>query len=145
MMTNEETTANAANAVRCKDCRYCRTLNDGVSFDCDAWEMSFYAPRYDAATFCCADGKARARVLEEYEVMTTCGGGWIENWLAPEDGEPECFDMQMCAWCNGYLVTGDGSTTGRDVVAEQYGKKYGMRMWTDRPTDEQREAAKWQA
>ncbi|MBQ3478172.1 MAG: hypothetical protein IJH25_08380 [Clostridia bacterium] len=45
--------------VRCKDCQHCRLLNDGVSFECTAWEMDFYAPTYNAATYYCADGKRK--------------------------------------------------------------------------------------
>ena len=45
--------------VRCKDCQHCRLLNDGVSFECTSWEMDFYAPTYNAATYYCADGKRR--------------------------------------------------------------------------------------
>ena len=45
--------------VRCKDCQHCRLLNDGVSFKCTSWEMCFYAPTYNAATYYCADGKRR--------------------------------------------------------------------------------------
>lgn len=45
--------------VRCKDCQYCRLLNDGVSFECTSWEIDFYAPEYSAATYYCADGKRR--------------------------------------------------------------------------------------
>lgn len=45
--------------VRCKDCSHCRLLNDGVSFECSAWDTEFYAPTYDAATYYCADGERR--------------------------------------------------------------------------------------
>jgi molybdenum cofactor biosynthesis enzyme MoaA len=49
----------AVKVVFCKDCEHCRLLNDGVSFECMTFEMDFYAPTYDAATFYCADGKRR--------------------------------------------------------------------------------------
>lgn len=45
--------------VRCRECRHCRLLNDGVSFECKELEMDFYAPQYDAATYYCADGERR--------------------------------------------------------------------------------------
>lgn len=45
--------------VRCKDCQYCRLLNDGVSFECTSWEMDFYAPEYSVSTYYCADGKRK--------------------------------------------------------------------------------------
>ena len=52
-------TSDRVDIVRCKDCEHCRVLNDGASFECAEWEMDFYAPRYDAATYYCADGKRR--------------------------------------------------------------------------------------
>ena len=51
--------ADLAPVVRCKDCKHCRLLNDHISFECQEWEMAFYAPTYNAATFYCADGKRR--------------------------------------------------------------------------------------
>lgn len=45
--------------VLCKDCQYCRLLNDGTSFECTNHEVDYYAPHYDAATYYCADGKRR--------------------------------------------------------------------------------------
>lgn len=49
----------AVSVIRCKHCKHCRLLNDGVSFECKEWEMDFYAPRYDASTYYCGDGKRR--------------------------------------------------------------------------------------
>ena len=51
----------AVPVIRCKDCRYCRLLNDGISFECAAWDMDFYAPHYSAETYYCADGERRDR------------------------------------------------------------------------------------
>ena len=45
--------------VFCKDCRHCRLLNDGISFECSAGDTEFYAPTYNAATYYCADGERR--------------------------------------------------------------------------------------
>lgn len=57
--------------VRCKDCVNCFELADtdpltpyehreGVpGFFCVAFDMDFYMPAYNAATFYCADGKRR--------------------------------------------------------------------------------------
>lgn len=45
--------------VNCKDCKHCRLLNDGISWDCADWEQAFYAPEYNAATWYCANGKRK--------------------------------------------------------------------------------------
>ena len=49
----------AVPVVRCKDCQECTVWKDGHSFTCNADEMDYYAPTYDAATYYCADGKRR--------------------------------------------------------------------------------------
>lgn len=63
-------TSDRVDVVRCKDCVYCFELaatdpltpykggKDG--FYCEAFDMDFYMPAYNAATYYCADGKARA-------------------------------------------------------------------------------------
>ena len=58
-MINVEHTSERVSVVRCVDCKHCTLLNDGKSFDCAAWEMDFYAPRYSAQTYYCADGERR--------------------------------------------------------------------------------------
>ena len=56
--------------VRCKDCKHCYSLTetdpmtpyDGSgdgSFYCEAFDMEFYAPRYRAGEYYCAEGERR--------------------------------------------------------------------------------------
>ena len=45
--------------VFCKDCRFCAILRDGKSFSCLSSEIDYYTPRYDAATYFCADGERK--------------------------------------------------------------------------------------
>lgn len=60
----------AAPVVRCADCVHCCDLKDvgpmepysgdgDGSFFCDCFDMDFYAPRYRAETYFCADGERR--------------------------------------------------------------------------------------
>lgn len=60
----------AVPVVRCADCVHCCDLKDDGpmapysgdgdgSFFCDCFEMDFYAPRYRAETYFCADGERR--------------------------------------------------------------------------------------
>lgn len=42
--------------VRCRDCKYCTLLPNGNGFTCTEWDVDFYSPHYDAATYFCADG-----------------------------------------------------------------------------------------
>lgn len=51
--------SNQVNVVFCKDCRKCNVWKDGHSFTCNADEIDYYAPTYDAATYFCADGERR--------------------------------------------------------------------------------------
>lgn len=45
--------------TRCKDCRHCRVLGDGHSFECVNNDIEYYAPTYDAATYYCADAELK--------------------------------------------------------------------------------------
>lgn len=90
------------------------------------------------------DNEARALTLRQ--LNEGCGAGWIETRLAPEDGddsEGDVFELAPCAWCCGNLIMDDGSSATRSMLQDLYGKKYGLRLWTDRPTEEQREATLW--
>lgn len=63
-------TSDCVYVVRCKDCSHCFELaatdpmmpykggKDG--FFCDAFDMDFYTPAYNAATYYCADGVRRS-------------------------------------------------------------------------------------
>lgn len=62
-------TSDRVDVVRCKDCRHCFELSatdpmtpycggaDG--FFCEAFDMDFYTPHYDAGKYYCADGERR--------------------------------------------------------------------------------------
>ena len=45
--------------TRCKDCKHCTLLDDGVSWSCKAWGMDFYSTAYDAATYYCAEAEPK--------------------------------------------------------------------------------------
>ena len=67
-----EMVGDAEQVTRCKDCANCFILSDGRSFTCNANEIDYYAPAYDAATFYCADGKGHFCKAVERE-----SGKWI--------------------------------------------------------------------
>ena len=62
-------TSDRVDVVRCKDCKHCFELADvdpmlpyhggGNGFFCEAFDMDFYTPAYDAAKYYCADGEGR--------------------------------------------------------------------------------------
>ncbi len=87
--------------------------------------------------------ETEARLVPLYDVLAGAGHGWAENWH-PDDGEDgEMIDLNPCAWVCGNTIYGDGSTSDGDCVASWYGRQYGIRYWTGRPTDGQREAVPW--
>lgn len=82
------------------------------------------------------------------EINNSTGTGWIEFWLEFDDGDVECFELNECAWVRGGVIEHVGyaqvDIVSRDFLRRKYGKKHGVRVWRgDRPTDEQRKAAKW--
>ena len=85
------------------------------------------------------------RVLTLEELMSSSGGGFVEIWFEgdPEEELKEEKVLIECGWCRGCYVSEDGDFSNEDYIAWQYNKRYGLRIWTGRPTDEQREAVKW--
>ena len=45
--------------------------------------------------------------------------------------------------CNGHFVTEDGDVTSREYTEARYNRRYGVRLWTRKPTDAEREAEAW--
>lgn len=85
---------------------------------------------------------ATARPITLKEVKTTCGHGWIESWYSAEEGEPESIELTECVWLRGQVLENKAGLVQQGYLNRQYGKS--VRIWRgDRPTDEQREAAKW--
>lgn len=55
-----------------------------------------------------------------------------------------------CAYLRGFILSMECDTdcdyvdiTDSGAMMANYGKRYGLRIWTAKPTDEQREAAEW--
>ena len=86
------------------------------------------------------------RVLALEEVLEGSGGGWAEDWLeaCEEDGTPEERVLRQVAWCRGCVIDGTCSSLDADRLREFYLRKYGTRIWTGLPTDEQRMAEPWE-
>ena len=89
----------------------------------------------------CGHSAADPCVLSADGIKEGSGSGIIENWLPPCDGEEESIELIPCAYCYGHIVDNTGAVWKSD--GDMYGKKYGYRVWTVKPTDEQREAVKW--
>ncbi len=84
------------------------------------------------------------RVLTKAEFEASCAGaGWIEIWLAPSDGDPEDYVLEQAAWAGKSVAMDDGYGK-KDELTWQYGEKYGIRVWTEWPTPEQRKATPWE-
>ena len=86
------------------------------------------------------------RVLALDEILEGAGGGWAEDWweASEEDGTPEERVLRQVAWCRGCVIDGTCSSLGAERLREIYQKKYGTRIWTGLPTDEQRTAEPWE-
>lgn len=93
----------------------------------------------------CGHSAADPRVISLDELNTTSGAGWIEVWLEgdPDEGMEEEKFLTECGWCKGNYITDDGDFSIADYIQTHYNKKYGIRIWTAKPTDEQREAVRW--
>ena len=85
------------------------------------------------------------RILPWGCVLTSVGCGWVEEWIAadPEEDLPERKELQVCAWAFGHVVTVDGPFLV-SYMSDNYNQRHGGRIWTDKPSEEQREAVKWE-
>ena len=81
------------------------------------------------------------------ELLRGTGKGWEETWLIGDDEDPERFDLEPCVWIDGHIMLASGSSAdaGGSHWAEQYGRRYGMRVWRGKtpPTEEQRKCTPW--
>jgi|GEM_PF-5515657 len=102
--------------------------------------MSLYA-RVEALE---AAQTARVLTLEKVKGIEVV---YLEDFSDPDDGvEPIIRPAVNIEAKNGGIVMLDSATWDEGfifVVDSEYGKKW--RCWTQRPTDEQREAVKWDA
>ena len=85
------------------------------------------------------EGKPRLYTLKE--LREGCGGGWYEVWLRESGEDPEMKEIQPCGFCRGYFVLDYGSNG--TILEDDYNARYGFRIWTAEPTDEEREAEPW--
>ena len=84
-----------------------------------------------------------ARLYTFDELMNGTGGGMVEVWYAPDGDEPEWKVIEEIGFCKGNFVLVDGSNGAFE--REGYNRVYGMRVWTEMPTDEERVANPWEA
>ena len=77
------------------------------------------------------------------ELLTGAGVGYEENWLRGEDGEEDSFEVNRCAWCNGGVVLNDSEYVSRAALERLYNRPYGLRVWSWKPSKEQRERTPW--
>lgn len=83
----------------------------------------------------------KPRLYTLKELREGCGGGWYECWLMESDAEPETKELQPCGWCLGHIILEYGSNG--PIIEDWYNVKYGYRIWSGKPTDEEREAEPW--
>lgn len=89
-----------------------------------------------------------ARVLTLAEVLNGKGTGWMENWFEADDEDPEYKTISECAYCRGDALAyseeyGYCDHYDRESTLRNYGKKYGMRIWTEKPDKGTQEGTKW--
>ena len=138
-MTNKEAVDTIKHAIAEVEWTY--PMDYAAAFDkaIEALEASSHVEPDTAS----ADTGAKPIPWKDLEI--SCGAGWVEIWYEPEDGEPESFEIMRCVWLFGNLMVDDGchSTTDAENLKRMYNKRYGQRIWTNCPTEEQRKAAKW--
>lgn len=88
------------------------------------------------------------RVLRENELFTM-GIGWMECSWDPEEEEPANEDecLLETIWMDGKTLEKDctGCVSMGDITdLTDYNRRPGRRMWTQKPTKEQREALPWE-
>lgn len=92
--------------------------------------------------------ESEASIVPWEELLFGAGRGWEETWLIGDDEDPERFDLEPCVWIAGHIMLESGSSADADSDhwREQYGRRYGMRVWrgSTEPTEEQRKAVKWE-
>ena len=90
-----------------------------------------------------------AHLLTPEEAATSAGVGYLENSFNEEldiDGSirPEKKFIMRAAWVNGRAITESGEVFKlTDPVF--YNRKYGFRVWSGEPTDQQMEETPWDA
>lgn len=85
------------------------------------------------------------RLLTLEEALRVKGIGWEEIWFDAdeEEGTPEYRECFPCVFINGHYVCADGDIG--EVSPGTYNKPHHSRLWMGRekPSDEAREAEKW--
>lgn len=100
--------------------------------------------------YCPECGSARVEPVDDAphvvpldELITSAGVGYEENWLRGEDGEEDSFVLDECAWCKGGVVVNDSEIVSRAALERLYNRPYGLRVWSRKPSAEQREKTPW--
>ena len=90
----------------------------------------------------------KPRVLTLDEFLTTSGTGYLENWFEADEENPEIKYLFECAYIKGNVINidelGGADYSDAEHMVPVYGKPYGMRVWTAKPTPEEQEATPWQ-
>ena len=88
-----------------------------------------------------------AHIVPRELLLCTWGHGWEETHFRGDDEDPESVELVECVWINGHIMNADGSDADADSDwwRENYGKRYGVRIWTGdkKPRDKQREETPW--
>lgn len=82
-------------------------------------------------------------MIATLEDLNGNGHGWLEWWFMGDDEDPERKVLTECMWLNGGVFTFDHVAIGTEYLRRWYGKKYGMRIWKVKPTDEEQEKEAW--
>lgn len=88
------------------------------------------------------------RVITLGEIVDGWGHGWIECWFEDDEGELEFKTLNEGVWLMGAMLERDGDNGyidmwAEDSIVQNYNRRYGVRVWSDRPDDETREKVAW--
>ena len=88
-----------------------------------------------------------ATLIQRELLLCTYGHGWEECYFIGDDEEPESITLEECVWISGHIMLESGSDAdaSSEWWAENYGRKYGTRIWLgdEKPTEQQRRETPW--
>ena len=112
--------------------------------------IPFYAYE-NPYNFCyhCGHSAADPRVLTLDEFLSTSGTGYLENWFEADEENSEIKYLFECAYIKGNVINidelGGADYSDAEHMVPVYGKPYGMRVWSAKPTPEEQEGTPWQS
>lgn len=121
------------------DCEHCEYDNANCGLEVPSDALALIRQQQERIAKLEAGQSARVMTLEEVQ-KADCGIIYAERWGAGEAIPARFSPYDTIRRCLYFFTIGDPLAYA--VCADTYGKTW--RCWTSIPTDEQREAAKWE-